>query len=112
MVDINLPAFLASTFGARILVANILNSSGNDISIHLTHGLASFKSRRFYYQSRLRNWHIIGINRIIDDALPCESEKDPRFKAIQEPESGNQLIFRTTAHILTETHSKFVLVYV
>lgn len=32
--DINLSAFHASTFGARTLVANLLNSLSNDISIH------------------------------------------------------------------------------
>lgn len=95
--DISLPAFLASAFGARSLVANIFTSSGNDISIH--HMDEALNAWQVMNLSDLpinpesqRNWDLLNINRIIDNDLIFETAKDiARFKALQAPESGKWL---------------------
>lgn len=95
--DISIPAFLASAFGARFLVANILHSSGNDISIHhMDEGLTVWQSLNATElptnPESQNNWDLLNIDRIVRDDLHFDSLKDiARFTALQATESGQWL---------------------
>lgn len=95
--DISIPAFLASAFGARFLVANILRLSGNDISIHhMDEGLKVWQSLNAtelpVNPESQKNWDLLNVERIVRDNLHFDSMKDiARFKALQAPESGQWL---------------------
>ena len=86
-----------SAFGARSLVANILNSTGNELSIHHTdEALSKWQYLNFssfpLNPDLQRNWDLINVKTISDNELKFNTAKDiARFNAIQTPESGKWL---------------------
>ena len=98
--DVSLPAFLSSLSGVRDLVSLILPNMDTGFTLHLwNESLEQWNSinngKIPDNASIQKHWDFINLERIIAEDFHLETRKDiARFKALQEPESGQEVGFK------------------